>query len=158
MQSRCVRSGRIHFTTSVCTTLRSLGIGLCQIIKLEAAVAEPCHNLEQESAKAVSHIVCHTFGILSRYKSAIFLPKLSITKRALLLEVGWHSTVAVNPIISSTCLMHARYLDSSARFSVSALVQRFEKLSAQDSGAARTQRFKKLQARLTNSANQPYLP
>jgi hypothetical protein len=56
MQSRCVRSGRIHFTTSVCTTLRSLGIGLCQIIKLEAAVAEPCHNLEQESAKAISKI------------------------------------------------------------------------------------------------------
>jgi hypothetical protein len=26
------------------------------------------------------------------------------------------STVAVNPIISSTCLMHARYLDSSAQY------------------------------------------
>jgi hypothetical protein len=36
-----------------------------------------------------------------------------------------HGVDAVNPIISSTCLMHARYLNSSARFSISALVQRF---------------------------------
>jgi hypothetical protein len=50
-----------------------------------------------------------------------------------------NATVAVNPIISSTCLMHARYLDSSARFSVSSLVQCFEKLNTQDSGVARTQ-------------------